>query len=1054
MVSVTKNKNTKLKKATSPAEETTTGNGMDLHYRTKQSAEVNVSLLEQDLKKVVKGEVRFDDGSRALYATDASNYRQVPIGVVIPRSEEDIINTITLCHRHHAPLLSRGGGTSLAGQCCNVAVVMDMSKYYNNVLHLDKEKKLVTVQPGIVLDAMRNYTDREGGLTFGPDPATHNHCTLGGMLGNNSCGVHSVMAEFYGYGARTSDNTERLTIVTYDGVKMNVGPTSPELYEQIVREGGRKAGIYKKLKAFTDKYADLIRQKFPKIPRRVSGYNLPDLLPENGFNIARALVGSESTCVTIVEATLKLVTSPKSRSLLVLGYPDISTAGHDVMEILKFKPIGLEGIDDLLIRYMKRMHLNEKYVPLLPDGNGWLMVEFGGDSKEDADRQAKQLMDELKQRENAPSMKLFDDPEEEHHLWIIRESGLGATAWVPGEPMSLPGWEDSAVDPKNVGEYLKELRELFDKYDYHPSIYGHFGQGCVHCSVEFDLFTKEGMEKYKRFTVEAAHLVVKYGGSISGEHGDGQSRGDLLEIMYGKEIVQAFREFKAIWDPEGKMNPGKIVDTYGQLSNLRLDNHYNPPALQTHFTYAADNHDFAQSTIRCVGVGQCRREEGGTMCPSYMVTREEAHSTRGRAHMLFEMLQNNPLKNRWKNEAVKESLDLCLSCKGCKSDCPVNVDMATYKSEFLSHYYEGKLRPRSAYMFGWIHRWAKIASLFPALANFMMHTPIISGIVKAVAGIAPQRKMPKFAAITFREWFEDRQRRHRVDESKPRVILWADTFNNFFLPETLVAGTEVLEAAGFEVVIPKQVLCCGRPLYDYGMLTTAKRMLTDILTSLQADIENDTPIVGLEPSCVAVFRDEMVNLLPHHQDALRLHKNVFTLGEFLIAKAPGFKIPELPAKAVVHGHCHHKAIMKMDQDKELLKRSGLDFKVLDSGCCGLAGGFGYEKGDHYDVSIKAGERVLLPAVRNAGEHTLVIADGFSCREQIEQETPRQGLHTAQVLQAALKDRTLFSEPYPEKQYKKMYAIRDKNKTVKTVAMVLAFGAGLFAALAIRGRIKH
>lgn len=788
----------------------------DTTFHTPQSAGVPIGLLEKELKENVGGEVSFDNGNRALYATDASNYRQIPLGVVLPANEKDIVNTIVICNKYGAPVFTRGGGTSLAGQCCNVAVVMDFSRYYNHIIDMNTDEKTVTVQTGIVLDDMRHATEKEMGLTFGPDPATHNHCTIGGMLGNNSCGIHSVMAQFEGDGSRTSDNVESLTILTYDGVKMTVGPTTDEQYEQIIKEGGRKAEIYTALRKFRDKYADLIRERFPDIPRRVSGYNLPELLPENGFNVARALVGSESTLVTILEAKLKLLQNPAARSLLVLGYPDVFAAGNNVPEVLTHKPIGLEGIDDLLIGYMKKKGLNLADIPLLPEGNGWLLVEFGGNSKEDADNHAKKLMAELKEKENPPTMSLFDDPEQETKLWEIRESGLGATAWVPGEAMSAPGWEDSAVHPENVGAYLKDLKELFEKYGYNPSVYGHFGQGCIHCRVQFDLFTKEGLEKYKQFTEEAAHLVVRYNGSISGEHGDGQSRGDLLDIMFGEELIQAFREFKSIWDPAGKMNPGKIVDTYGQLSNLRIDNHYDPPEVKTHFAFKDDRFDFAHATLRCVGVGKCRRENGGTMCPSYMVTREEEHSTRGRARLLFEMMEGDVLKNGWKDEKVKEALDLCLACKGCKGDCPVNVDMATYKSEFLSHYYEGRLRPRSAYAFGWIYWWSRAASLFPRLANFFTQTPVISSVVKAIGGIAQKRQLPKFADRTFRSWFTSR-RSGKDAAAKQKVILWVDTFNNFFKPETLVAATEVLEAAGCKVLIPAQSLCCGRPLYDFGI---------------------------------------------------------------------------------------------------------------------------------------------------------------------------------------------------------------------------------------------
>lgn len=1058
------------------------GTQVDTRFETKYSIGVDRKALEKELRKQITGEVRFDDGSRALYSTDASNYRQIPIGVVLPRTEEDVINTINICRKYNAPVLSRGGGTSLAGQCCNVAVMMDMSKYYNNVLHIDKEKKLVSVQPGIVLDEMRHATEREAGLTFGPDPATHDHCTLGGMLGNNSCGVHSVMAQFYGYGARTSDNTESLTIVTYDGIKMKVGPTTDEQYEQIQKEGGRKAEIYREMRAFRDKYADLIRQKFPNIPRRVSGYNLPALLPENGFNVAHTLVGSESTLVTITEATLKLITTPKQRSLLVLGYPSLPDAGYAVPEIMKHQPIGLEGLDDLLIEFMRRKGLNVQDIPLLPQGNAWLMVEFGGDSKEDSDNKAKKLMNELKKKNNPPTMSLFDDPEQEEELWKVRESGLGATAWVPGEPNGGPGWEDSAVDPKNVGDYLKDLRALFDKYGYKPSIYGHFGQGCVHCRVGFDFLSKEGIEKYKRFTVEAAHLVVKYGGSLSGEHGDGQARGDLLPIMYGDELVQAFREFKSIWDPQWRMNPGKIIDTYGQTNDLRLGVDYNPAQLKTHFRFPDDAYSWERITLKCVGVGECRRHEGGVMCPSYMVTREEMHSTRGRSRLLYEMLHGDVIKGGWKDKHVKEALDLCLACKGCKGDCPVNVDMATYKSEFLSHYYEKKFRPRTAYVFGWIYWWSRMASKMPAIVNFLMHAPVISNITKAIAGIAPQRKMPKYAERTFKSWFKERQttkdkRRKRNEishqkhamknneagESKiynpdsyweqttnPQVILWADTFNNYFLPQTLVAGVEVLEAAGFEVTVPKKSLCCGRPLYDFGMLNMAKGMLIEIMDTLHDEIKNGIPIVGLEPSCVAVFRDELHNLFPHDEQATRLSKQVFTLGEFLEKKAPDFKIPQLNRKAVVHGHCHHRSIMKIDCEKKVLEKTKLDYEVLPTTCCGMAGYFGYEKGKHYEVSIKAGEQTLLPAVRNADKQTLIISDGFSCREQIEQETERKGMHLAQVIQMALREKDGYrTDLLPEKKYVDAMALKNPYKRRNNLLLLGVVALGVTAYMLLK-----
>ncbi|MBS1501184.1 MAG: 4Fe-4S dicluster domain-containing protein, partial [Bacteroidetes bacterium] len=903
----------------------------------------------------------------------------------------------------------------------------------------------------IVLDEMKKCTEEDHDLTFGPDPATHTHCTIGGMMGNNSCGSHSVMAQFAGYGARVSDNTEKLTLLTYDGLIMEVGPTSDEQLEQFIGEGGRKGEIYRKLKELRDKYAVLIRERFPQIPRRVSGYNLDELLPENGFNVARALVGTESTCVVILDATLKLMPKPKARTLVVLGYPDVYSAGHHAPVAMKHEPIALEGIDDQLIEFMQKKGLNIEDLSMLPDGKGWLLVEFGGNSKKEADGKAAALMVELKASGDAPSMRLFDDAKQEKKLWEVRESGLGATAFVPGMKDSWPGWEDSAVPPEKVGDYLKDLRDLFNKFGYHAALYGHFGQGCIHCRIDFDLFTKEGIEKYQRFTSEAAQLVVKYGGSLSGEHGDGQSRGDILELMYGPELIEAFREFKTIWDPDWKMNPGKVIDPYSRTSNLRLGSDYNPPQLKTHFHFPEDGGNFAHATLRCVGVGKCRRHENGTMCPSYMVTREEEHSTRGRAHLLFEMLQGEEIDQGWKSKEVKNALDLCLACKGCKGDCPVNVDMATYKSEFLSHYYKSKLRPRSAYAFGLIYWWSRLASKIPGLVNFFTQNPVTAPILKKLAGVSQKRTIPKFAEQTFRDWFKARE---RVNAYQPRVMLWPDTFNNFFLPETLVAATEVLEAAGFEVVLPRQTLCCGRPLYDFGMLDTAKGLLRQILSALSADIENETPIVGLEPSCVAVFRDELINLFPNDEDAKRLTQQVFTLAEFLEKKAPDFEAPTFKAKAIVHGHCHHKAIMKLESDEKVLDKMKLDYKVLDSGCCGMAGYFGYEEGSHYEVGKAAGERVLLPEVRNAGAETIIIADGFSCREQIEQETERKGLHIAQVLQMAVNNEKT-DLIYPEKKYVDGAKLKPQATDNDNKLKLAAVGAGvLIGVLAVSFFIKR
>lgn len=958
----------------------------------------DAAALESELRANIRGEVRFDEGARSLYATDSSNYRQTPIGVVIPRDRSDVITAVELCRKHGAPITCRGGGTSLAGQCCNVAVIIDFTKYMNRVIEVDPEKKLVRVEPGIVLDEMQKAVKKHG-LIFGPDPATHSHCAIGGMLGNNSCGVHSVMAEFYGGGARTSDNVRELEVLLYDGTVMRVGKTDDVDLAQIVRGGGRRGQIYHQLVDLRDKYGELVRQRFPKIPRRVSGYNLDELLPESGFNVARALVGTESTCALILEATLELIPDPPVRSILVLGYPDVYHAGDHVPEIRKYKPIGLEGIDDVLIDAMKTKHIHPRDLAILPKGKGWLVIEFGGKTKDEADAPARELMAELKAQPNSPSMKLIDDPLHEAVIWEIRDSGLGASARVPNEPDTWEGWEDAAVSPNDIGKYLRDFRALLNQYGYLCTLYGHFGQGLVHTRIDFGLKNHEGIQKYVAFTNDAADLVVRYGGSLSGEHGDGQSRGELLPKMLGHELVPAFAEFKQIWDPDWKMNPGKVVRPFHRDQNLRYGEHYDPPQQKTFFQFPDDKGSFSYAIERCVGVGKCRRHENGTMCPSYMVTREEKHSTRGRARLLWEMLNGSLIaKNGWRDEHAREALDLCLACKGCKADCPVNVDMATYKAEFLAHYYKRRLRPIHAYAFGLIHVWARLAQFFPSLINFVNRAPIVSSIVKKFIGVAPQRRMPAFARETFKHWFA---RRPRKKQSGRRVILWPDTFNNFFHPDTAKAAVEVLEHAGFDVDLPHVDLCCGRPLYDYGMLDTAKRWLRQILRELKTDIEAGTPVVGLEPSCTAVFRDELIGLFPQDEDAKRLCKQTFTLAEFLSKHANG-ELPKLDRRAVVHGHCHDKSVLNFDCEKELLKKIGLDLECPDTGCCGMAGAFGFEK-EHVDVSLACGERVLLPHVRNASKETLIVTDGFSCREQIRQTTDREAVHFAQVLQMAIKE---------------------------------------------------
>jgi FAD/FMN-containing dehydrogenase/Fe-S oxidoreductase len=942
--------------------------------------------LERRLRETVRGEVRFDKASRVLYAADAANYRQVPIGLVLPFDREDVVATLAACREFGAPVLSRGGGTSLAGQCCNVAVVLDFSKYMRSIVSLDPVSRLARVEPGIVLDVLRDAAERHD-LTFAPDPATHSRCTLGGMIGNNSCGVHALM------GGKTVDNIRSLEIALYDGTRMTVGATSEVELEATIAAGGRKGEIYAGLKRLRDTYAVLVRARFPDIPRRVSGYNLDQLLPENGFNVARALVGTEGTCVTILEAECELKPSPQFRRLVALGFSDAFVAADHVPAVLAFGPIGLEGFDGLLVDFMLKKSLVVEDVKLLPAGRGFLLCEFGADSAEEADGMAEALRAASAGFVEAPTATLYGN-EEAARVWKVRESALGAAVFVPGEPSGWEGWEDSAVPPANLGAYLRELFVVIERYGYRSPMYGHFGQGCVHLRISFDFKTTKGVNDFRSFLEEAADVVLKYGGSFSGEHGDGQSRAALLPKMFGPELMQAFREFKALWDPLNRMNPGKLIDpvaVYDPIDNLRIGAGYEAAQVETWFQYPGDAGSFSDATTRCVGVGACRKQDHGTMCPSFMATREEKHSTRGRAHLLWEMMQGDVLGRDWRNDEVKEALDLCLSCKACKTECPVNVDMATWKAEFLAHYHEGHVHPLRDYAFGFMDRWARMASVAPGVANLPLRIPVVAGLVKRVLGVAKERELPAFAGRSFTSRF-----RAAGGEGK-RVLLWPDTWNNYFQPEALDAAAKVLGAAGNRVEVPQKHVCCGRPLYDFGFLDEAKDYLLTILDRFEPQIMAGVPVVMLEPSCASVFRDELVNFFPKDERAVRLSRQTMMLSEVLAGSTNGWQPPRMDGRrVVVQGHCHQKALMTMKDEMQLLRATGAAVELLDSGCCGMAGPFGFEA-EKYEVSQAIAERVLLPAVRGAAAGDVLVANGFSCREQIKQNSPRSAVHLAQVM---------------------------------------------------------
>jgi FAD/FMN-containing dehydrogenase/Fe-S oxidoreductase len=990
--------------------------------------DLDLGALERDLRAEVDGEVRFDAGSRGAYSTDASNFRQVPIGVVVPRTVEAGAAAVAVCERHQAPIVSRGGGTSLAGECTNVAVVIDWSKYCHRLLSVDPQARTCVVEPGAVLDVLNDQL-REHDLEFGPEPATHDHCTVGGMIGNNSCGATAQRT------GKVVDNVAELEVLLYDGTRMWVGETSDEEYERIQAGGGRKAEVYRQLRALRDTYLAEIRTGYPHIPRRVSGFNLDSLLPEKGFHVAQALVGSEGTCVTVLRARLKLVPRVHARTAVFLGYPDVASSADAVPAVLQHDPIALEGLDSKLIGYQREKHLNAEALRHLPKGDAYLLVQFGGEDTDEVERRTAAFLDGMGKRRDDEDVAIFDDETLEAQMWLIRESGLGATARVPGLPDTWPGWEDSAVAPDRLGDYIRDLERLYREFGYgQASLYGHFGQGCLHTRIPFDLNTAGGIRDYRRFMERAADLVVSYGGSFSGEHGDGQQRGELLPKMFGQRLVEAFGRFKGILDPDDRMNPGKVVPAYPLDSHLRLGVDYDHGAVETAW---------------CVGVGKCRHQDGGVMCPSYMATREEEHSTRGRARLLFEMLdgtaRGGAVAGGWRSTAVRDALDLCLACKGCKKDCPVDVDMATYKAEFLFHHFRRRLRPLAHYSMGWLPLWAALARRAPRVVNAVLHAPGLERLALALGGIDEHRTAPAFAERTFQEWF----RAHRpVGEGhRGEVVLWPDTFGNHFHPSIPRAAVEVLEDAGWRVVVPGETVCCGLTWISTGQLDVAKTVLRRTLDVLRPHLRAGRLVVGLEPSCTAVFRGDAEELWPHDEDVAKLKQQTVTLAELLQDHSPGWEPPRLERAVHVQTHCHQHAVLGYSADEALLRRAGLDVDVLDSGCCGLAGNFGFEAW-HYDVSQACAERVLLPAVRDAAPDDVVLADGFSCRTQIEQSDAggRGAVHLAELLRAGLHGDTGGQRP------ERAWATRPAPPPVAVrwaATAVAASGAGLLAAAVAR-----
>jgi Fe-S oxidoreductase len=692
--------------------------------------------------------------------------------------------------------------------------------------------------------------------------------------------------------------------------------------------------------------------------------------------------------------------------MVVLGYPDIAAAGDAVPDIVPHGPWQLEGLDQVLLQLEQQASLAGDAIGDLPAGGGWLMIQFAGHDQADADTKAHALLDALAQSEHRPTVQFFDDPAKEDRLIEVREAGLGATAHPVGKHETWEGWEDAAVPPDQLGDYLRDFRALLDDFGYdqtETSLYGHFGQGCVHTRIPFELRTVDGIARYRSFVEAAAALVVRYGGSLSGEHGDGQSRGELLTKMFDPEVIDLFGQVKQLFDPTNRMNPGKVVHPNPLDGQLRLGLDFAHGEPRTFFAYPKDDHRFSQASLRCVGIGSCRTttSDDQVMCPSYMVTREEEHSTRGRARLLFEMVRGETITTGWRSAEVRDALDLCLACKGCKSDCPVNVDMATYKAEFLAHHYAHRLRPRAHYSMGWLPVTAQAASRAPALANAILQSPLTAPLVKKAGGVAPQRQLPRFAREPFTAWW---RRRRTTPQPAPRgpVLLWPDTFSNVCHPGVARAAVAVLEDAGVEVRVPDRPVCCGLTWISTGQLRIATKVLSRTVDILRDDLRAGIPVVGLEPSCTGVFRSDGPDLLPGNEDLRRLSLQTRTFAELLTERAADWSPPQLDTAAIIQTHCHQHAVLGTDADDQLMQRAGIHAERLGSGCCGLAGNFGFEDG-HYEVSRAAGERVLLPRVRACDPDTAVLADGFSCRTQIEQgNTGRTAVHLAELLAGGLR----------------------------------------------------
>lgn len=919
--------------------------------------------------------------SRSLYSSDASLYRVPPRAVVVPRHVDEVIATMEVCRKLEVPVTMRGAGTSIAGNAIGPGVVVDVSRHLNRVLDIDPESGTALVEPGVVQLELQRAASVHG-LRFGPDPSTHNRATIGGMIGNNACGSRAL-----GYG-RTSDNVVGLDVLTARGQRLSLG--------------GQDDGVpvLADLEAEISRNLATIRTEFGRFSRQVSGYSLEHLLPERGFDVTRALVGSEGTLALTLGARVRLVRDSPIRFLVVLGYPSMAEAADAVPAVLPFDPMACEGLD-ARITDVVRERRGDGAVPDLPRGSGWLMVELVGEDEGEVMARSRRLV----AGSEALDALVVTDPAHAAALWKIREDGAGLSARTPAGEPAHAGWEDAAVPPEQLGSYLRKLETLMDEYHLTGLPYGHFGDGCLHIRIDFPFGDPEGKTVFRDFLHQAAQLAAAHGGSMSGEHGDGRARGELLPLMYSPDAIVLLGRVKAIFDPDDLLNPGVIVRPAPLDDDIRVAavsplGRTELPTLG--LAYRHDRGDLAMAVHRCTGVGKCRADTtaaGGVMCPSFLATRDEKDSTRGRARVLQDVVAGNLGPQGWKSDALHDALDLCLSCKGCSSDCPTGVDMAAYKAESLHQRYRRRLRPRSHYALGWLPRWAHLvgrSKVITRVANAAMRSRALHSLVTWSVGVDKRRELPVFASPTFRQWYASNLP-SRPDASRREVVLFVDTFTDSFSPQVAKATLTVLEDAGYSVVLTEKPVCCGLTWISTGQLDGARKQVRATVRALVEHVRSGSLVVGIEPSCIGVLRSDALELLDG-DDLVAAHEvanATKTLAELLSA-TPGWTPPDLSDVTIVaQPHCHHHAVMGWETDSDLLGKSGAEVTRL-GGCCGLAGNFGVEKG-HHEISVAVAENQLLPAIGDSSHGDVVLADGFSCRTQIGALSDAKGEHLAELL---------------------------------------------------------